>query len=413
MNTIPKLKTIIVDIAPPWLSPEELDHRMSELESLVSTYWGVTIVKRVQKKHTPDYRTFIGSGKLDEIMNIGAELGAELLIIGNIMKPAQVYNVNEHLRKSESKIQAWDRVDLILKIFALHAVSPESKLQIELAAIKHMWPRIYGMGMELSRQGGGSKNAKWQWETNTEIMKRHLKEKERILLEKLKTYERTRALHRDNRKRNNLRTVGIVGYTNAGKSSLFNTLTKKWVLAEDKLFATLGTSVGKVFLWPSLQREYREAGGDVDFLPLEKGGWGDLVSEKNPQSASVGNSFAKEPSEALLNDTIGFIRDLPPDLIAAFTSTLEDSIESDILLHVIDAGDPWCDEKIQIVDDTLREIQATQPRLYVFNKIDTITPEKQEELKNTYAHLGPIFLSAHSGIWIHELKDILRDRLFL
>lgn len=377
MQNTQQLKTIIVDIAPPGLTPEELDHRMSELESLVSTYGGVTIVKRVQKKVTPDYRTFIGSGKLDEIMNIGAELGAELLIIGNIMKPAQVYNVNEHLRKSESKIQAWDRVDLILKIFALHAVSPESKLQIELAAIKHMWPRIYGMGMELSRQGGG-KNAKWQWETNTEIMKRHLKEKERMILEKLKTYERTRALHRDNRKRNNLRTVGIVGYTNAGKSSLFNTLTKKWVLAEDKLFATLGTSVGKI--------------------------WIDQPS---------GDETKKSGIEILLNDTIGFIRDLPPDLIAAFTSTLEDSIESDILLHVIDAGDPWCDEKIQIVDETLAQIWATQSRLYVFNKIDTITREKQAELSLTYAHLNPIFLSAHTAIWIDEFKNILRQKLLL
>lgn len=209
------LKTIIVDIAPPNLSVEELSHRMDELESLVSTYGGVTIVKRVQKRFTPDYRTFIGSGKLDEIIAIGDELGAELLIIGNIMKSAQVWNVNEHLRKAKSKLQAWDRVDLILKIFALHVVSPESKLQIELAAIKHMGPRIFGMGMELSRQGGGSRNAKGQGETNTEIMKRHLKEKEREIIEKLKTYERTRSLHRENRKRKNLPTVGIVGYTNA------------------------------------------------------------------------------------------------------------------------------------------------------------------------------------------------------
>lgn len=132
------MKTIIIDIAPLNLTPEELEHRMNELESLVSTYGGVTIVKRVQKRTTPDYRTFIGSGKLDEIMLEGDLLGAELLIIGNIMKPAQIWNVNEYLRKAKSTIQAWDRVDLILKIFALHAVSPEAKLQIELAAIKHM-----------------------------------------------------------------------------------------------------------------------------------------------------------------------------------------------------------------------------------------------------------------------------------
>lgn len=150
MNT--RLKTIIIDIAPLGLSDAEMQHRMDELESLVSTYGGVTIVRRVQKRITPDYRTFVGSGKLDELVALGDELGAELLIIGNIMKPAQVWNVNEHLRKAKSKMQAWDRVDLILKIFALHAVSPESQLQIELAAIKHMGPRIFGMGMELSRQ---------------------------------------------------------------------------------------------------------------------------------------------------------------------------------------------------------------------------------------------------------------------
>lgn len=372
-----QLKTIIIDIAPPGLSELELSHRMDELESLVSTYGGVTIVRRVQKKNTPDYRTYIGTGKLDEIVATGDELGAELLIIGNIMKPAQVYNVNEHLRKSESKIQAWDRVDLILKIFALHAVSPESKLQIELAAIKHMWPRIYGMGMELSRQWGG-KNAKGQGETNTEIMKRHLKEKERAILVRLKTYERTRALHRENRKRHNLSTIGIVGYTNAGKSSLFNTLTKKWVLAEDKLFATLGTSVGKVWI------------EKIDFENISMGNWG---------------------SELLLNDTIWFIRDLPPDLISAFTSTLEDSIESELLLHVIDAGDPWIGEKIQIVDDTLTKIWAVQPRLYVFNKIDTVTSERLEGLKKEFSHLSPLFLSVHTGEGIEEFKQILAQNM--
>ena len=370
------LKTIIIDIAPHWLDEKALTHRMDELESLVSTYGWVTIVKKVQKRNTPDYRTYIGSGKLDEIMQEAIELSAELLIIANILKPGQIWNINEYLRKSKSKLQAWDRVDLILKIFALHAGTPESKLQIELAAIKHMGPRIYGMGMELSRQWWGSKNAKWQGETNTEIMKRHLKEKERVIKEKLGTYERTRALHRENRKKRWLLTFGIVGYTNAGKSSLFNALTHKWVLAEDKLFATLGTSVGKMHL----------------------------------ESPETSETYVGQ--EVLLNDTIGFIKDLPPDLIAAFTSTLEDSVESDILLHVVDAGDTWIDEKIHIVDSTLESIGAKQPRWYIFNKSDTLTPEEIAEKSILYKNLNPLFLSAENGSGIEMLRERMEKEFF-
>ncbi len=201
-------------------------------------------------------------------------------------------------------------------------------------------------------------------------MKRHLKEKERIIIEKLKIHERTRALHRENRKRKNLLTVGIVWYTNAGKSSLFNVLTQKWVLAEDKLFATLGTSVGKIWI-----------------------------------SESEG-----EGREFLLNDTIGFIRDLPPDLIAAFTSTLEDSIESDLLLHVVDASDPWIAEKIEIVDATLDQIWAKQKRLYIFNKIDLIGDQRVGNITQKFQMYAPISLSTYSKTGIDELKkEILKN----
>lgn len=380
------VKTIIIDVAPAWLTSEELENRMNELESLVSTYGWVTIVKRVQKKHTPDYRTFIGSGKLDEIIAIGSELWAELLIIGNIMKSAQVWNTNEYLRKQNSSMQVWDKVDLILKIFSEHAVSPESKLQVELAAIKHMGPRIFGMGMELSRQCGGSRNAKWQWETNTEIMKRHLKEKERIILEKLKTHERTRELHREHRKRNNFFSIGIVGYTNAGKSSLFNVLTKKWVLAEDKLFATLGTSVGKIWLWNS----------QGDTQTSSDASWDTSSWEYIPYVSR----------EVLISDTIGFIKDMPPNLIAAFRSTLEDSIQSDILLHVVDGSDRDFEEKIRTVDETLNAIGATNERIIIINKSDAIEPSALDGIQEKY----PFIISTYTAEWIEWLKEFLRIR---
>lgn len=370
------MKTIIIDIVPHSESRENLDIRMVELASLVSTYGGVTIIKEVQKRDTPDYRTFIGSGKLDELIAEGELLGAELLIIGNIMKPSQIYQVNEILREKKSKMQAWDRVDLILKIFAQHANSPESKLQIELASIKHMGPRIYGMGMDLSRQGGGSKNAKGQGETNTEIMKRHLREQTEKIREKLLVYERTRSEHRKNRKRRGFTTIGIVGYTNAGKSTLFNLLTKKQVIAEDKLFATLGTHVGKLYL----------ANDVVDETVYEPG------------------------MQILLSDTIGFIRDLPPNLIAAFHSTLEDSIESDVLLHVIDASDPNMIEKIEIVEDTLRRIEATAPRIRVYNKVDL--PGSQPVLEtDTPEILGNVSISAVTGEGIDDLKELIKQVL--
>lgn len=363
------LKVILVDIIPSGTKPEDYDDRMTELENLTMTYWWVVVLKRVQKRDTPDYQTFVWSGKLEEVMHQWDEMWADTVIIGNILKPAQIYNINEIFEKSKSKLKAWDRVDLILKIFGLHANSPEAKLQIELASIKHMWPRIFWMWMELSRQWWwiGTSGI---WETNTEIMKRHLREKEKKILEKLKVFERTRAEHRKSRARKDFKTIWIVGYTNAGKSSLMNSLTNKWVLAENKLFATLGTSVGKMYI------------ETPDFR------W----------------------KEVLLNDTIWFIRDLPPNLIKAFSSTLEDSVESDLLLHVIDASDPKVGDKILIVEDTLFKIWANQFRINVFNKIDLIDDKKIKFLKKEFSHLNPIFISANEKLGFEELKSkILKE----
>lgn len=367
-----ELRVFVADVLPKDLeSRQNMEDRMIELENLVNTYWGVVIVKHIQNKSVPDYNTFIWEWRLDDIIEEMKDKEANVLILWNILKPNQIYKVNEKLKIIWAK--AWDRIDLILKIFEKNAFSKESKLQIELASIKHMWPRIFDMGMELWKQWW-----KGQWETNTEIMKRHLQKREITIKKELEHFAKVRDQHRKSRKQKSIKTVWIVGYTNAWKSTLTNSLTNKWVLAEDKLFATLWTSVGKMFIKASYDLE------TFKYIP---------------------------PKEILINDTIWFIRDLPPKLIDAFKSTLEDSIESDILLHVIDSWDPKVYLKIQIVDEILDNIWAKQKKIYVFNKIDWLNEDKIAELKEQYLDFNPIFISAHKKIWLEELKNKIIEEL--
>lgn len=362
-----KLKVFIADIIPSeCCQRENMQDRMREMENLVTTFGWVVILEHIQKRWIPDYKTYIGSGKLDEIIHEMHIQGANLLVLGNILKPHQIYNINEKLKKIGAI--AWDRVDLILKIFERNAKTEETKLQIELAAIKHMWPRIFNMGMELWKQGW-----KGSGETNTEIMKRHLQSREKEIRKKLDGYSKVRENHRQGRRKKWFLTAWIVGYTNAGKSTLLNALTNKWVLSEDKLFATLGTSVGKMWIAPETSNEW--------------------VYEKW--------------TEVLLSDTIGFIRDLPPELVDAFASTLEDSIESDILFHVVDISDPKIDEKIQVVDDILDSIGANQPRIYIFNKIDMIQESDLKDIQKRFQDKSPLYISTHTKDGFDAITDIM------
>lgn len=358
-------KVVIIDVVPEWTATRHLPMRIKELTSLVETLWWVSIEETIQKKTRIDYKTFIGTWKLEEVIELMKDIGAEVLIIGNAIKPRQLYTINEALRPI--KAQCRDRVDLILKIFDQHAVSTESKLQIELAAIKHMWPRIVGMGMELSRQAGwiGTSGI---GETNTEIMRRHLQKRRLGIVKKLRDYEKMRKLHREGRRKRWLKTIWLVGYTNAGKSTLLTSLTNKDAYAEDELFATLGTQVASMRYYPE---------------------------------------WVYKPAEILISDTIGFIRELPPKLIEAFKSTLEDSIESDILLHVIDASDRQVQPKVTIVNDILDNIGASQKRIYIFNKIDQITAEEKIKLKELYSEHETFFVSATEKSNIDELKTLI------
>lgn len=360
----------LVDVISPQTNQREAYYRMQELTNLVQTLWGTVILETYQKRMKPHYKHFLWSGKIDEIKHDMQRLGGDVVIIGNILKPRQLYELNEIMREINVKVR--DRVDLILKIFDKHAHSTEAKLQIELASIKHMWPRIFGMGMELSRQ--------WWWigtkgigETNTELMKRYLKDRTESIKKKLTEYASMRQMQRQQRKRKQLPVIGIVWYTNAGKSTLLNAMTNKGVLAEDKLFATLGTSTGKIYVMTD---------------PVMGTG-----------------------QEILLTDTIWFIRDLPPQLIQAFRSTLEDSIESDLLLHVIDSSDPDIHNKIDIVHNILDEIGADQQRVLVFNKTDMIDEQTLHHIIQQYQHEDTICISAQTGAGLETLPQLLLSHL--
>jgi GTP-binding protein HflX len=368
------LKAILIDCVPPLLPKEEADYRLAEAENLIKTYGGVVLVKVVQKKLTPSYKTFIGSGKIDELVAEGKHLGANILIVNNELKPHQTYNLGEIFRKE--KMEVWDRIDLILKIFQKHASTREARLEIELAAIKHMGPRIFGMGMQLSRQGGGI-GTRGKGETNLEFMRRHLGRMEHRIKEELEACKKVRQLHRDSRKRKNLKTVGIIGYTNAGKTSLLNALTRKGAYTADKLFATLDTRIGKMFIPAKDSSQFRS-------------------------------------SEVLVSDTIGFIQDLPPQLIKSFSSTLEETIDADLLLHVIDCSDPKMEEKIKVVNEILAQIDALhKEKIYVFCKTDLLADDYDFlEPRRKYARYHPAFVSTLTKKGISKLSETIGNILY-
>jgi len=361
-----KAKAILIDLIHPRMLKSHAMERMEELESLVNTYGGIVIVKTYQKRFKPHPKTFIGTGKIEELAREGKEIGAKLLIVNDVLKPRQAYAIAESLRKS--KMEVWDRIDLILKIFAKHARTTEAKLEIELASIKHMGPRIFGMGMELSRQAGGIGTV-GIGETNTEIMKRHLRAKEKQIKKKLEKYQKVRAGHRKNRKRKNLKTVALVGYTNAGKTTLLNRLTGRKEYAADELFATLDTRVGSLYL-PGTQ------------------------------------------SSVLVSDTIGFIKQLPPELLNSFASTLSEAVDADVLIHVLDANDKDALKHLRVVDEILERLGiAGKPRILACNKSEDMNQEDRTDLHNRLPEDHPIvWISALKGTGLDDLKDAIQSK---
>jgi GTP-binding protein HflX len=369
-----KPRAILVDIVDPRLTPTAAKRRLEELESLTKTYGGIVVVSVIQKRSVPDYRTYIGAGKVDELIELAKREHVDVLVINNLLKPKQLYEIEERFRKAKFPLKAWDRVDLILKIFDLHARTSEAKLQIKKAAIQHIGPRIFGLGLELMQQAGGTGTRGGQGETNTELMKRHLAKQLEHTNDELKRINASRALHRHDRLRRGLKTVSVVGYTNAGKSTLVNALTKKGAYVADALFATLDTHVGK--LW--LEREDGTHQGD----------------------------------EVLISDTIGFIQDLPPKLIEAFSSTLDETVHASVLIHVLDASDKHHREKKREVEEILEQLGVLDtPRILVLHKADLLTERSKQARLKQYAKEGAIVASSRSGEGIEEVKRAIRQAL--
>ena len=294
---------------------------IDELEELAHTAGASVFAKLIQRRERPDNATYLGEGKLFELKNICINNDIDLLIFDGELTPSQQRNIENY-----TDIRVIDRTMLILDIFALNARTSEGKLQVELAQLKYSLPRLGGKGTQLSRLGGGI-GTRGPGESKLESDRRHIHRRIDALEENLKNLSKRRNLMRQRRKKNSVTTVAIVGYTNAGKSTLLNALTDAGVLAENKLFATLDPTSRAL---------------------------------KLPDGRSV-----------LLVDTVGFISRLPHDLVEAFKSTLEEVVYADLILNVCDASDPAFEEHIHVTKQVISDLGAgTKPVLTVYNKCD-------------------------------------------
>jgi GTP-binding protein HflX len=368
-----KYRVVLIDIVEPHFNKEEALKNLQELKSLVSTYNGIDVVDIIQHRTRPDKATFIGSGKVQELVEIVKKKHIDIIVINAIVNPSILFNLTQYLWDDNPKIQVWDRIDLILNIFDKHAYTTEAKLQIEIARMHHMGPRIYGLGEGyFSRQGGGANN-KGQGETNIEVMKTHWKRQIKTKQEELEKIAQQHLTQLERRKDNNLSSISIVGYTNAGKTSLFNKLTNKHKIIKNALFVTLDSVTGKLY-------------------------------------------FPKQKTEVIVSDTIGFIKDLPSSLIDSFKSTLIESVHADLLLHIIDISDPDMYEKIFIVEKILKELQVhAKKTIYVFNKIDAFVGEGEKilkEIKEKYSQFTPQFISVTTDYGIEKLKNVMSSQTF-
>lgn len=337
----------------------DVEDQLEELRLLTESAGGVVVAEVRGRRHSPDPKTFAGRGKVDEIGAMVAAGNAQLVIFNHALSPVQQRNLEQEL-----KCRVVDRNSLILDIFALRAASAEGKLQVELAQLEHLATRLVRGWTHLERQRGGI-GMRGPGETQLETDRRLLGNRVKLLKERLSKLSRQRGVQRKARRRGDVLNVSLVGYTNAGKSTLFNTLTHAGVYAADQLFATLDTTSRKLWI--------EEAGNIV------------------------------------ISDTVGFIRDLPHSLVDAFHATLEVAVDADLLLHVVDSASHARDEQMAEVARVLDEIGAHEvPQLIVWNKID-LTEASPGVERDEYGNICRVRVSSRTGEGLELLRLALAE----
>ena len=344
-------KAVLVGLNADCFSPEETasDESLDELEALLETAGGVCTAKMLQNRHTSDPHSFIGEGKAEELKTLLENTDANMVVFDNDLSPSQIRALEELTGAT-----VLDRSALILDIFAQRAKTAEGRLQVELAQYQYLLPKLSGMGKSMSRLGGGI-GTRGPGETKLETDRRHIRQRIDKLKEELAQVRKTRAVQRERRIKNAVPVVALVGYTNAGKSTLLNQLTDAGIPANDRLFDTLDTTTRKLKVSDHL--------------------------------------------EVLLSDTVGFIAKLPHHLVEAFKATLEELQYADLLLHVIDASDPQCQAHIAVVDRLIAQLARPEtPVLRCYNKVDLL-----EDMRNFPVGEQNIPMCARNGVGMDEL----------
>ena len=352
-------RIVLVGVATHANRSDDVEANLDELERLVDTAGADSVGRVVQRRGTPDPATFVGKGKAAEIRDLAFATDCDTVVFDDELSPAQQFNLEKLLKRT-----AIDRTAVILDIFAQNASSQEGKVQVELAQLRYRLPRMRGKGRQLSQQGAGI-NTRGPGETQLEVDRRRIVRRIHKLEDELRQISRHRDTQRKGRRRSGLHHVALVGYTNAGKSTLLNALTDAGVLAEDRLFATLDATTRRLDL---------------------------------PGGESV-----------LLTDTVGFVRKLPHQLVEAFRSTLQVSADADLLVHVVDASAPDPEAQFEAVRNVVDAIGAADvPELVVVNKAD-IAPNSARRLVEQ--HPGSIAISAATGDGVDLLLRTIGDRL--